>query len=346
LPDGAGGDELPEWLRIVPVGSFPNHKDGPHEVTDSDIEDMVTNFERRDTDLLVDFDHASVFDGDTRAAAWINEVEQRDDGLYGRIGEVTPAGQEAIANKDYRYISPVYFLEGEDKQGNDKGAWVHSVAITNLPYFDQGEVDPIGNSSPAPDDPDESDSGSDPSDINTTDPSSFMDRDTLIDLLGLDDDATDEEIEAALEEAAQAKEALDEADVPPDDEEDDPTDPSDDEPADTEADNEDEEGSEDEIEEKVNAIVDQRLEERDREGRAEALVDRAVEEGKISPAERDVYLNSACADFEATKEKIDQMRPGAALPRSTSVPSEDAGGPKTNRRRDLIEHLQAERAAA
>jgi phage I-like protein len=322
LPDE--GEEPPEWLRIVPTGAFPDHHDGAHEVTAADIEAMAASFEERETDLLVDFDHASVFDGDTRAAAWIGETDAREDGLYGRITEWTPAGRQAYENKDYRYISPVYVLERQ----TDSRSWVHSVALTNLPFFDQGEVDAI-NADPPSTDPD----------------APAMDRETLIDLLGLDDDATDEKIEAALEEAAQARDALDEADAPSDeDEEDASTGASTDEPADDTADGE--EASEEELEEKVSAIVNDRLEERDREGRAEALVDRAVEKGKISPAERDVYLNSARADFEATKEKIDQMRPGAALPRSTSVPSEDAGGPKTNSRRDLIEHLQAERAAA
>jgi phage I-like protein len=324
LPDGAhasatrlptDGDDPPEWLRIVPLGEFPEHHDGAHEVTDDHLGEMVANFERRSTDILVDFDHAAVFEGDTRAAAWISDVEVRDDGLYGRISDWTPAGEEAFSNRDFRYLSPVYFLESEDKQGNEAGAYLHSVAITNLPYFDEGEIDPIGNQAP-PADPQDEDSPP------TEDPSDFMERDELIEKLGLDEDASQEEINEALSEAANGRADEDEEGEPPEEEGDDG---SGNEPE--EASGEDGDSEPEDLEAKVNRLQ-QRLDERERqeeEDRAEALVSGAVEAGKILPAQKRVWVNSAKADYDGTKEQIDDLDEGAAAPRGVKTSRTPAG---------------------
>jgi len=343
LPSGrgeGGGGEPPEWLRIVPLGAFPEHHDGAHEVTEEHLSEMVASFEQRSTDILVDFDHASVFDGDTRAAAWISEVEKRKDGLYGRITDWTPAGEEAFANRDFRYLSPVYFLDSEDKQGDAAGAFVHSVALTNLPYFNEGEVDGIGNTSGvgAPSDDDSHDDDPNPSSSNDSD---FMDRDELIDKLGLDEDATDEEIDEALEALGGG-----------DDEEGEPSGPEDEETSaegeegETASDDAAEDGDADEedLEAKINAAVEKRLAERDGEQRAQALVDGAVEDGKILPAQKGIYLNSARADFEATKKQLDGIDEGAATPSGVKVntgggPSQPRGGSK------MLEYVQSQQAS-
>jgi len=331
-------EELPEWITILSAGEVPGHPDGDHEVTREHLEEMVSNFEGQSTDLLVDYDHGSWFGGDTSAAGWSPELRLTDEGLQIRRPEFTPDGEAAVSNREFRYLSPVYVLESQNNDGEEAGAQLLSVALTNTPYYNEGEIDGIGNSAePAPNDSDESN------------PSSFMDREELIDLLGLDEDATDEEIREAVDDLQKARQILEgevDEDLLPDEEdtdgEDDPEAESDPHPS------EDEEG-EPVTEEKVNALVDQKLEEREKEGRAEALVSAAIEQAKIRRSEKDVYLNSAKADYEGTKERLDNMVPGSAMPQGVDPPadpSEDAGGPKTNSRRDLINHLRAERAAA
>ena len=345
-------DELPEWIRIVPIGAFPNHHNGAHEVTAEHLDEMLTNYERRSTDVLFDFDHNSILNGDTKAAGWGTELEVRDDGLYMRQPDWTDAGLAAINGREYRYLSPVYVLESEDKDGNEAGAWLHSVALTNQPYMDEGEIDPIGNGKPSPGDDDvadpdgeedptetqDDDSTDDPS--TADDPSSMNERERkrLIALLDLEDEATEEEINEAYE----ARQEDQDGDGEPGEAGDEPGDGDEGAPEGAEGGEPDEE----DVDAKVNAAVEAALAKRDEEGRAKALVDSAVGKGKITPAQKQVWLNSARTDFESTKKQLDEIAPGSAMPRSVNTPAGGGSGDaKVNSRQSLVQHLRAERAA-
>jgi len=62
----------------------------------------------------------------------------------------------------------------------------------------------------------------------------------------------------------------------------------------------------------------------DSDAKAEALVNASIESGKILPAEKDVYLNSARADFDKTKAALDGKKTGTAMPGSMNM---DKGQP-------------------
>lgn len=307
LEDVDGEDE---WLRVVPIGENPNHPDGPHEVTPEHIEQMAANFERFDTDVLIDVDHESIrWDGSTRAAGWGSDVEPRDDGLYMRFPSWTPRGEDLVSNRDYRYLSPVYFLNYEAKDGQRIGAVLDSVALTNRPYFDEGEIDAIGNST------------------STDSPSAMtLDRDALIEELDLSDDATDEDIMEAIRQREQAPEP---------DPEPDPDDGS-------------EEGDEDDLKAKVNSLTQQvqALKDERTTDRAETLVDKAVDDEKITPAERDIYLNAARSDYDGTAKKINNMKPGRAKPGTVSLPDgDDDGNGGNNPIANAAAHIRMQRNA-
>jgi len=313
-----GEGDRPEWIRLLQTGEYLNHPDGAHEVTREHLEEMIENFERVETDLLVDKDHDSVFMGDTRAAGWVMEVELREDGLYGRWPEWTPWGEELVGSREYRYLSPVYSLTSEAKDGTPQGAKLHSVSLTNIPYMDTGEVDAISSNARDDDSP-----SSDPDDTDRP-----MERDELIDLLDLDEDATDEEIREAL---IDLKNGEDEPEADPSDTDESEPDPSDsDEPEDEE---------EQELEEVVNSLRSeiQELKEQREEDRAEQLVNSAIDDGKIAPAEKYVWLNSARSDFEGTKEKLDAKDEGSAMP--AGVDTGDGEGASDD---DLISNTAAQ----
>ncbi|MEM9665484.1 MAG: phage protease [Bacteroidota bacterium] len=135
-------------IRIVPVGNFPVHHNGGHEVTPLHILEMASNFEAGGTDLLIDVDHESLW-GRTRAAGWSSRVEARPDGLYMEYPTWTPQTEELVNERAYRYFSPVYTLSSTDKQGGQVGARLLSVALTNMPYMDT-EIEHVGNASGGP----------------------------------------------------------------------------------------------------------------------------------------------------------------------------------------------------
>ncbi len=318
------GGELPEWIRIVPLGDFPNHHNGAHSVTRQHLEEMVANFSRLSTDLLFDYDHGSAFGGSTRAAGWSPELQVRADGLYARRPEWTPPAAEAIANPEYRYLSPVYILESEDKAGNPAGAWLHSVAITSAPYFNEGEVAAIGNRNTG-----------NPSSANEKTEEPFMEREELIALLGLPTDATDEQIKAkraAIERAAERPEG---PEGPEGGEDDDPEGaamaeadpPEEGEDVTAELAGEAAEG----LEAKVNSLIARfdAQDEADAQARAETLVSSAVEQGKIQPTERAAYLSWAGGDYKACKKELDGRKAGRSLPGKVEVSGDGAPRPTT-----------------
>lgn len=289
-----------DWVRIVPIGNFQDHHTIPHEVTAEMVLSMAGNWKQRSTDLLIDFDHESMW-GSTRAAGWSSEVEAREDGLYMRRPEWTGLGSAAIEAREYRYYSPVYFIESRDRSGNAIGATLHSVALTNLPYFEYGEIDPVGNSkeTPAP---------------STSTDYVAMNRDALIALYGLAANATDADIEAAIT-ASKAK--ADAADAAA-------------EAATQAAENE----ADDEVPAWASKLVERvdSLEtgqtaraEADQDARADALVNSAIQRGALLPADRVAYVAAAKSDFDGIKTDLDGRADNSALPNRSRRPVANGG---------------------
>lgn len=291
-------DAAAEWVRIVPIGAFPRHHDGPHEVTAEHVAQMAANFARSTTELLIDRDHESLF-GSTRAAGWSDAVEAREDGLYMRYPAFTTSAQAEIDEREFRYFSPVYVLSSHDKQGNEVGARLLSVAITSMPYFDEGEIDPIGN---------RAGTGAPPTDTN---PQPFMEREEIIQLLGLAEDATDEQIKEALKAKAQPE----------------PEQPA---PAANSKPKANAAAEDDPIAALSAQVAEltQKLAARetaeteaDSKAKAETLVNSAIADGKLLPSEKRAYVNSAILDYDGTKAELDKRQKGSALPGRVMVNS-------------------------
>lgn len=105
----------PEWVELIPAGAFSGRDGrGPYELN---IGAVLAAFERGGIDLPIDYDHQSLEAdakaGPVPAAGWIKAIEARDGALWGRV-QWTPRAAELIAQKEYRYLSPVF---RHDKQG-------------------------------------------------------------------------------------------------------------------------------------------------------------------------------------------------------------------------------------
>lgn len=130
LPAPEGG-AIPEWLHIVPAGSFQGRDGrGPYACLPSEV---VTNTARHNglLDIPIDYDHqleySAVNGQPAPAAGWLTVLEARENGVWGRV-EWTEKAREHIASREYRYVSPVFY---HDESG--KVLFVESVALTNIP---------------------------------------------------------------------------------------------------------------------------------------------------------------------------------------------------------------------
>lgn len=106
------------------------------EFTPAHAEAAVEWFSRRGNELMIDFDHQSFpqfnsrSDGLAPAAGWIGGVEVRSDGLWARDVTWTDEAHALIASGQYRYYSPVIFWRG----GHGKALrGLGPVALTNDP---------------------------------------------------------------------------------------------------------------------------------------------------------------------------------------------------------------------
>lgn len=108
LPEGANGDGVPEWLHLLPAGAVRTIDGrGPFRVRDATAL-MATSIaagklpldENHSTDL------AAPKGGAAPARGWIAELQQRDNGIWGRV-EWTGAGRRIMEDREYRGVSPV-----------------------------------------------------------------------------------------------------------------------------------------------------------------------------------------------------------------------------------------------
>lgn len=137
----AGSDH---WVMLLPLGRFSGRDGrGPYDAGDAAQMSAVieaTKARAGVTDLVIDYDHQTVFSavpgvgGQAPAAGWIKQFEVRQDGLYGRV-EWTDKAAQAIRDREYRYISPVYH---HDKSG--RVLRLVSAALTNTPNLDLAAV--------------------------------------------------------------------------------------------------------------------------------------------------------------------------------------------------------------
>ncbi|WP_165919186.1 phage protease [Sulfuritortus calidifontis] len=117
---------------LIPAGTFSGRDGrGPYTL---DIEAVLAAFEQGGIDLPIDYDHQTLEadgkSGPVPAAGWIKELQAREGALWGRV-EWTPRAAGLIADKEYRYLSPVF---RHDKQGRVLS--IEGAGLTHYPNLD------------------------------------------------------------------------------------------------------------------------------------------------------------------------------------------------------------------
>ncbi|MBF6559127.1 MAG: hypothetical protein IVW56_02470 [Candidatus Binataceae bacterium] len=128
-----GGEKpAPDWIELIPAGEFEGRDGrGPYRLDDPAAVIAATAELKMEAGLPIDYDHATDFAAPegrpAPAAGWIREFAARRGALWGRV-EWTRPGAEAVATHQYRYISPVFEYA---KDGNV--IRVLRAALTNNP---------------------------------------------------------------------------------------------------------------------------------------------------------------------------------------------------------------------
>ena len=134
------------WLKIGTTGRWDGHSAGSFELEERDYKQMIFNAEQRALDIVVDYEHATIYHPDKApAAGWINvsDLKAEEGNLYCKI-KWNEAAAKHIDEGEYKYLSPVFVTNSYDQVTDKDIGWtLHSVALTNTPFL--SELDPIAN---------------------------------------------------------------------------------------------------------------------------------------------------------------------------------------------------------
>lgn len=135
LPAPAAGGGAPEWIHLMALGEIPLRDGRPAWFNEAPADVIATSLSAAGgRDLPIDYDHQIDLatrpgvGGTAKAAGWIKELQLRADGIWGRV-EWTAAASQAIADREYRYISPVFDYRRTDRQVT----FLRRAALTNNP---------------------------------------------------------------------------------------------------------------------------------------------------------------------------------------------------------------------
>ena len=117
-------------VKILPMGFVKTQK-GNFIVDNESVNFMRKAFKDRKLDIVVDYEHQTLNDVQAPAGGWIKDFYIKDNVVVAKV-EWTEKAKEYIANKEYRYLSPVVLVRKTD----NKAVILHSVALTNTPAID------------------------------------------------------------------------------------------------------------------------------------------------------------------------------------------------------------------
>lgn len=112
LQSQAAGGEGRAWVHLLPAGSFSGRDGrGPYRAENAAAIMETSRRLAGRTKMPVDYNHAidlaAQKGGPSPAAGWIVGLQSRTDGIWGLV-EWTASAALHIANREYRYVSPVF----------------------------------------------------------------------------------------------------------------------------------------------------------------------------------------------------------------------------------------------
>ncbi len=146
------GTNLPTRIPLLPLGTWKGvldpvtHKKKTVTITPADVDQAIATFHAAKKinptlDLVIDNDHRTLTDEYAPAFGWMKDFVKGQNGWLYAIVDWTKLGTEAVANKLYRYISPVFFRNGVDrKTGETIPFGIAHAGLVNDPLFSELEL--------------------------------------------------------------------------------------------------------------------------------------------------------------------------------------------------------------
>lgn len=138
--------QLPKTIQLLRAGSWNTPWHGDFDITPEDIQQFVANYQANiglpddsEGKIQVNYSHRS----HDKAAGWLTDLRAEEvDGVLSLMGDVewTPAAAQALADGEYRYISPEFnprALPWEDPEQEWRmvANVLTGAGLTNIPLF-------------------------------------------------------------------------------------------------------------------------------------------------------------------------------------------------------------------
>ena len=180
-PDGCA----PAWVHLFPEGKMTGRDGRLFDLADPGA--LVLAFQSSGVDLPIDYEHQNdlpeaKLHGPVPAAGWIKELKADAGGLWGRV-EWTATAAEMIGRKEYRYLSPSFLFHPKTR---------HIVRLKGAGLVHNPNLHLKALASQEPD-------------MTPDAPDAAQLLQSLVKMLGLGPDATEEDVLAALVEALAGK---------------------------------------------------------------------------------------------------------------------------------------------
>lgn len=121
---------VPNVVKLLPLGLVKSQK-GDFIVDEESFQRIKNTFKERGIDIVIDYEHQTLEDVQAPAGGWIKDLFLQDGAIAAKV-EWTPKAEEYLKNKEYKYLSPVVLVRKSDQ----KAVVLHSVALTNTPAID------------------------------------------------------------------------------------------------------------------------------------------------------------------------------------------------------------------
>ena len=135
----ADSDSETSLIQVFKSGKFTSSRYGEFKLDGRLFREMISNFE--ENRVPIDFNHGSLDKNSeaAKAAGWVQSLEMQGTGNSATLWATvtfTPKAREMIEAGEYRFVSPEFVFNWKSPEdGEDKGAKILAIALTNRPFL-------------------------------------------------------------------------------------------------------------------------------------------------------------------------------------------------------------------
>jgi len=124
--------QVPDEIQVIPYGVAIKTAKGEFTCDAESAAEVIAAFEAQKNQMVIDYEHQTLAGTEAPAAGWITRlINKGKDGIWAAV-EWTAKAKQYLANKEYKYVSPVFLKRISD----NKVVRLINVALTNQPNID------------------------------------------------------------------------------------------------------------------------------------------------------------------------------------------------------------------